>query len=78
MAQDGKAHHVEYGELAGLVEGEGVAGEGGNAQPGEDGLLDGFVAAQFQARAQGDAAFGELAFDGVTRAAREIASDTIN
>lgn len=51
VAQNGKALDVEHGELAGLVEGEGVAGEGGDAEPGEDGLLDGFVTAQFQARA---------------------------
>jgi len=53
VAQDGKTLDVEHGKLAGLVEGEGVAGEGGDAQAGEDGLLDGFVAAQFQARVKG-------------------------
>ncbi|MDP1533122.1 MAG: hypothetical protein Q8L92_06015 [Rubrivivax sp.] len=48
MAQDGKALHIQHGELVRLVERERVAGEGGDAQPGEDGLLDGLVAAQFQ------------------------------
>jgi hypothetical protein len=68
VAQDGETLDVQHGELAGLVEREGVAGEGGDAEAGEDGLLDGFVAAQFQARAEGDATFGEVAFDGVAGA----------
>ena len=45
MAQDGKAHDIVHGELAGRVEREGVAGQGGDAKADEDGLLDGFVAA---------------------------------
>jgi len=50
VAQDRKAHHIQHGELVGLIEREGVAGQGGDAEAGEDGLLDRFVAAQFQAR----------------------------
>jgi hypothetical protein len=53
VAQDGETLDVEHGELAWLVEREGVAGERGDAQPGEDGLLDGFVAAEFEARVEG-------------------------
>jgi hypothetical protein len=35
VAQDGEAHDAEHGELVGLVEGEGVTGEGGDAEAGE-------------------------------------------
>jgi len=56
MPQDGEALNIEHRELP-LVEREGVAGEGGDAEAGEDGLLDGFVAAEFQARVKGDAVF---------------------
>jgi len=65
VTQDGKALDVEDGELAGLVEREGVARERGDAQAGEDGLLDGFVAAEFQSRADDNAVFIETALDGV-------------
>ena len=54
MPQDGEALNIEHRELP-LVDREGVAGEGGDAEAGEDGLLDGFVAAEFQARVKGDA-----------------------
>ena len=43
--EDWEPPDVEHRELAGLVEREGVSGEGGDAQPGEDGLLDGFACA---------------------------------
>src|SRR5512143_3488503 len=67
VAQDGEALDVEYGELPGLVEGERVAREGGDAQPGENGLLDRFVAAEFQARVDVEAVPAEYALDGVAR-----------
>lgn len=39
-----------------------------DAEPGEDGLLDGFVAAQFQVRAGGDAVLSEAPLDRDARA----------
>jgi hypothetical protein len=39
MALDGKAFGVQHGELAGLVQGEGMAGEGGNTQVSQNDLL---------------------------------------
>jgi len=49
VAADGKAFRFQHRELARLVQGQGMAGQGGDAQAGQDGLLDGLIAAQFQA-----------------------------